>query len=216
MACMIFHLCRNITDVLSCFSDSPPPSPTFPEGGNPVLYGEEDNKVNKNRLVFGLSRAGHWPAWMCVFEWNVNLFCHPECPGWTHPYPECGYKDRQRHWWRWPCSYVPGVHSVKGLQQNLLFQFKFQQRELNVWDGSERSFHPDIFPFYQSQKSLLFEHGIRRLTFLVAQKVRVFIHVYQVHLFCHNLLPCMSPIQLFLSSMYQKSTICPASFFFNY
>uniref|UniRef100_A0A665X8A4 acetyl-CoA carboxylase n=1 Tax=Echeneis naucrates TaxID=173247 RepID=A0A665X8A4_ECHNA len=35
---------RNITDVLSCFSDSPPPSPTFPEGGNPVLYGEEDNK----------------------------------------------------------------------------------------------------------------------------------------------------------------------------
>lgn len=38
-------LYRNIPEVLSCFSDSPPPSPTFPEGGNPVLYGEEDNKV---------------------------------------------------------------------------------------------------------------------------------------------------------------------------
>lgn len=34
-------------DVLSCFSDSPPPSPTFPEGGNPVLYGEDDNKVTQ-------------------------------------------------------------------------------------------------------------------------------------------------------------------------
>lgn len=40
---------RNITDVLSCFTDSPPPSPTFPDGGNPVLYGEEDNKVIRNR-----------------------------------------------------------------------------------------------------------------------------------------------------------------------
>lgn len=45
-----FLLYRNITDVLSCFSDSPPPSPTFPEGGNPVLYGEEDNKVTKTDL----------------------------------------------------------------------------------------------------------------------------------------------------------------------
>lgn len=42
---------RNITDVLSCFTDSPPPSPTFPEGGNPVLYVEEDNKVIKIRSV---------------------------------------------------------------------------------------------------------------------------------------------------------------------
>lgn len=42
---------RNITDVLSCFTDSPPPSPTFPEGGNPVLYGEEDNKVIRNRSL---------------------------------------------------------------------------------------------------------------------------------------------------------------------
>lgn len=41
---------RNINDVLSCFSDSPPPSPTFPEGGNPVLYGEEDNKVRGKDL----------------------------------------------------------------------------------------------------------------------------------------------------------------------
>lgn len=46
MDALFFHLfCRNIGDVLSCFSDSPPPSPTFPEGGNPVLYGEDDVKV---------------------------------------------------------------------------------------------------------------------------------------------------------------------------
>lgn len=38
---------RNINDVLSCFSDSPPASPMFPDGGNPVLFGEEDNKVTK-------------------------------------------------------------------------------------------------------------------------------------------------------------------------
>lgn len=48
---------RNITDVLSCFSDSPPPSPTFPEGGSPVLYGEEDNKVT--RTNYCLSQARH-------------------------------------------------------------------------------------------------------------------------------------------------------------
>lgn len=36
--------------MLSCFSDSPPQSPTFPEGGNPVLYGEEDNKVKRTDL----------------------------------------------------------------------------------------------------------------------------------------------------------------------
>ena len=47
---MIFFFYRNIGDVMSCFSDSPPPSPTFPEGGNPVLYGEEDNKVTRTDL----------------------------------------------------------------------------------------------------------------------------------------------------------------------
>ena len=57
---MIFLLYRNITDVLSCFSDSPPPSPTFPEGGNPVLYGEEDNKVMRDiwQLQAGLAPYG--------------------------------------------------------------------------------------------------------------------------------------------------------------
>lgn len=51
---------RNITDVLSCFSDSPPPSPTFPEGGNPVLYGEEDNKVTRtDPPTPPFSQAGH-------------------------------------------------------------------------------------------------------------------------------------------------------------
>lgn len=48
--CGFVFFFRNIADVLSCFTDSPPPSPTFPEGGNPVLYGEEDNKV-RNRSI---------------------------------------------------------------------------------------------------------------------------------------------------------------------
>ena len=51
---------RNITDVLSCFSDSPPPSPTFPEAGNPVLYGEEDNKVIKIIKLKIKAKASHF------------------------------------------------------------------------------------------------------------------------------------------------------------
>uniref|UniRef100_A0A673HVL7 acetyl-CoA carboxylase n=1 Tax=Sinocyclocheilus rhinocerous TaxID=307959 RepID=A0A673HVL7_9TELE len=77
----------NIKDVLSCFSDSPPSTPTFPEGGNPVLYGEEDNKSIQDEPIHIL---------------NVCIHC--------------------------------------------------------------------LLASFLPQKSLLFEHGIRRLTFLVAQK----------------------------------------------
>uniref|UniRef100_A0A8C1CXW5 acetyl-CoA carboxylase n=1 Tax=Cyprinus carpio carpio TaxID=630221 RepID=A0A8C1CXW5_CYPCA len=48
---------RNIKDVLSCFSDSPPSTPTFPEGGNPVLYGEEDNKSIQDEPIHILNVA---------------------------------------------------------------------------------------------------------------------------------------------------------------
>uniref|UniRef100_A0A4W5R519 acetyl-CoA carboxylase n=1 Tax=Hucho hucho TaxID=62062 RepID=A0A4W5R519_9TELE len=48
---------RNIKDVMSCFSDSPPHSPTFPEGGNPVLYGEEDTKSIQDEPVHILNVA---------------------------------------------------------------------------------------------------------------------------------------------------------------
>ncbi|CAB1352795.1 unnamed protein product, partial [Coregonus sp. 'balchen'] len=48
---------RNIKDVMSCFSDSPPHSPTFPEGGNPVLYGEEDIKSIQDEPVHILNVA---------------------------------------------------------------------------------------------------------------------------------------------------------------
>uniref|UniRef100_A0A8C1Z471 acetyl-CoA carboxylase n=1 Tax=Cyprinus carpio TaxID=7962 RepID=A0A8C1Z471_CYPCA len=47
----------NIKDVLSCFSDSPPSTPTFPEGGNPVLYGEEDNKSIQDEPIHILNVA---------------------------------------------------------------------------------------------------------------------------------------------------------------
>ncbi|XP_019714440.1 acetyl-CoA carboxylase 1 isoform X1 [Hippocampus comes] len=90
---------KNITDVLSCFSDSPPPSPTFPEGGNPVLYGEEDNKSTQEEPIHIL---------------NVAIKTDSDMDD----------------------------------------------------DGLAAMFRD----FTQSKKSLLFEHGIRRLTFLVAQK----------------------------------------------
>ncbi|KAK7925056.1 hypothetical protein WMY93_007366 [Mugilogobius chulae] len=91
---------KNITDVLSCFSDSPPPSPTFPEGGNPVLYGEEDNKSIQDEPIHIL---------------NVAIKTDSDIDD----------------------------------------------------DGLAAMFRE----FTQSKKSLLIEHGIRRLTFLVAQKV---------------------------------------------
>lgn len=90
---------RNIKDVLSCFSDSPPSTPTFPEGGNPVLYGEEDNKSIQDEPIHIL---------------NVAIKTDSDTDD----------------------------------------------------DGLAAMFHE----FTQSKKSLLFEHGIRRLTFLVAQK----------------------------------------------
>ncbi|CAB1316204.1 unnamed protein product, partial [Coregonus sp. 'balchen'] len=90
---------RNIKDVMSCFSDSPPPSPTFPEGGNPVLYGEEDTKSIQDEPVHIL---------------NVAIKTDSDIDD----------------------------------------------------DGLAAMFRE----FTQTKKSLLFEHGIRRLTFLVAQK----------------------------------------------
>ncbi|XP_071191760.1 acetyl-CoA carboxylase isoform X3 [Salvelinus alpinus] len=90
---------RNIKDVMSCFSDSPPHSPTFPEGGNPVLYGEEDTKSIQDEPVHIL---------------NVAIKTDSDIDD----------------------------------------------------DGLAAMFRE----FTQSEKSLLFEHGIRRLTFLVAQK----------------------------------------------
>ncbi|XP_048045918.1 acetyl-CoA carboxylase 1 isoform X5 [Megalobrama amblycephala] len=90
---------RNIKDVLSCFSDSPPSTPTFPEGGNPVLYGEEDNKSIQDEPIHIL---------------NVAIKTDSDIDD----------------------------------------------------DGLAAMFRE----FTQSKKSLLFEHGIRRLTFLVAQK----------------------------------------------
>uniref|UniRef100_A0A8C9YX11 acetyl-CoA carboxylase n=1 Tax=Sander lucioperca TaxID=283035 RepID=A0A8C9YX11_SANLU len=90
---------RNINDVLSCFSDSPPSSPTFPEGGNPVLYGEEDNKSVQDEPIHIL---------------NVAIKTDSDIDD----------------------------------------------------DGLAAIFRE----FTHSKKSMLFEHGIRRLTFLVAQK----------------------------------------------
>ncbi|XP_046694454.1 acetyl-CoA carboxylase 1 isoform X4 [Silurus meridionalis] len=90
---------RNINDVLSCFTDSPPTSPSFPEGGNPVLYGEEDNKSLLDEPIHIL---------------NVAI-----------------------------------------------------KTDSDIDDEGLAAIFRE---FTQSKKSMLFEHGIRRLTFLVAQK----------------------------------------------
>ncbi|XP_056295787.1 acetyl-CoA carboxylase 1 isoform X3 [Pseudoliparis swirei] len=90
---------KNIYDVLSCFSDSPPPSPTFPEGGNPVLYGEEETKSVPEEPIHIL---------------NVAIKTDSDIDD----------------------------------------------------DGLAAIFRE----FTHTKKSMLFEHGIRRLTFLVAQE----------------------------------------------
>uniref|UniRef100_A0A3Q3ABR9 acetyl-CoA carboxylase n=1 Tax=Kryptolebias marmoratus TaxID=37003 RepID=A0A3Q3ABR9_KRYMA len=105
---------RNINDVLSCFSDSPPTSPMFPDGGNPVLYGEEDNKSVQDEPVHIL---------------NVAIKTDSDIDD----------------------------------------------------DGLAKMFRE----FTQSKKSLLFEHGIRRLTFLVAQKVSALVGFEEDRIYRH-------------------------------
>ncbi|XP_078081038.1 acetyl-CoA carboxylase 1 [Mustelus asterias] len=48
---------RNFQDVTSCFSDSPPPSPTFPESGHASLYDEDDNKSMRDEPIHILNVA---------------------------------------------------------------------------------------------------------------------------------------------------------------
>ncbi|XP_030077912.1 acetyl-CoA carboxylase 1 isoform X1 [Microcaecilia unicolor] len=90
---------RIFDDVMSCFSDSPPQSPTFPEAGHASLFDEEDNKSTREEPIHIL---------------NVAIKT------------DCDIDD----------------------------------------DGLAAMFRD----FTQSKKAVLIEHGIRRLTFLVAQK----------------------------------------------
>uniref|UniRef100_A0A4W3J068 Acetyl-CoA carboxylase 1-like n=1 Tax=Callorhinchus milii TaxID=7868 RepID=A0A4W3J068_CALMI len=91
---------RNFQEVTSCFSDSPPPSPTFPEPGHASLYDEDDNKSMRDEPIHIL---------------NV------------------------------------GIKIDNGIDdEGLAVMFE---------------------EFMHSMKSVLIDHGIRRLTFLVAQKV---------------------------------------------
>ncbi|GCB68953.1 hypothetical protein scyTo_0000973 [Scyliorhinus torazame] len=48
---------RNFQDVTSCFSDSPPPSPTFPESGHASLYDEDDSKSMRDEPIHILNVA---------------------------------------------------------------------------------------------------------------------------------------------------------------
>uniref|UniRef100_H3BFJ1 acetyl-CoA carboxylase n=1 Tax=Latimeria chalumnae TaxID=7897 RepID=H3BFJ1_LATCH len=91
---------RIFDDVMSCFSDSPPQSPTFPEAGHPSLYDEDDNKSARDEPIHILNVA-------IKTDGDIN-------------------------------------------DEGLAAMFR---------------------EFTQAKKAVLFEHGIRRLTFLVAQKV---------------------------------------------
>ncbi|KAG8451331.1 hypothetical protein GDO86_003516 [Hymenochirus boettgeri] len=90
---------RLFDDVMSCFSDSPPQSPIFPEAGHSSLYDEDDNKCSRDEPIHIL---------------NVAIKT------------DCDIDD----------------------------------------DGLAAMFRE----FTQSKKVVLMDHGIRRLTFLVAQK----------------------------------------------
>lgn len=90
---------RMFDDVMSCFSDSPPQSPIFPEAGHPSLYDEDDSKSIRDEPIHIL-----------------NIAIKTDCD--------------------------------------------------NDDDGLASMFRE----FTQNKKSILMDHGIRRLTFLVAQK----------------------------------------------
>ncbi|XP_075445618.1 acetyl-CoA carboxylase 1 isoform X3 [Ascaphus truei] len=90
---------RIFDDVMSCFSDSPPPSPTFPEAGHPSLYDEDDNKSIRDEPIHIL-----------------NIAIKTDC------------------------------------------------------DIDDEGLAAMFLEFTQTKKAVLMDHGIRRLTFLVAQK----------------------------------------------
>ncbi|KAM8976280.1 acetyl-CoA carboxylase 1 [Pelodytes ibericus] len=90
---------RLFDDIMSCFSDSPPQSPIFPEAGHPSLYDEDDTKNARDEPIHIL---------------NVAIKT------------DCDIDD----------------------------------------DGLAAMFRE----FTQRKKTVLMDHGIRRLTFLVAQK----------------------------------------------
>ncbi|KAM9320807.1 acetyl-CoA carboxylase 1 [Gastrophryne carolinensis] len=90
---------RMFDDVMSCFSDSPPQSPIFPEAVRPSLYDEDDNKSIRDEPIHILNIA-------------IKTDCEIEDDGLAAMFRE----------------------------------------------------------FTQNKKAILMDHGIRRLTFLVAQK----------------------------------------------
>ncbi|XP_040280126.1 acetyl-CoA carboxylase 1 [Bufo bufo] len=90
---------RMFDDIMSCFSDSPPQSPIFPEAGHPSLYDEDDNKSVRDEPIHIL-----------------NIAIKTDC---------------------------------------------------DIDDDSLAAMFRD---FTQNKKAVLMDHGIRRLTFLVAQK----------------------------------------------
>ncbi|XP_044144048.1 acetyl-CoA carboxylase 1 isoform X3 [Bufo gargarizans] len=90
---------RMFDDIMSCFSDSPPQSPIFPEAGHPTLYDEDDNKSVRDEPIHIL-----------------NIAIKTDC---------------------------------------------------DIDDDSLAAMFRD---FTQNKKAVLMDHGIRRLTFLVAQK----------------------------------------------
>lgn len=138
-----------------------------------------------------------------AFKWNVHFLCNPECPRWAYPYLECGYKDRQRHWWRWTGSHVPGVHSVKGgscLQQGPCSSW-LQQMD---WVMSHKDCLILTFlPCSHSRNLCCLNMAFEDWLSLWHRRWGCQ-SVFTKSATClHNLLPCMSPI---LNSIYENVT----------
>lgn len=137
---------------------------------------------------------------MCILEWTLWCLCRPECAGRADPYPERGHKNGQRHWWRRACGHIPRVYSLEGGSSQPQ-GFLVSAVKGNVFEMGSLSFwHFSLFSS-PLQKSKLFEHGIRRLTFLVAQKVRALFSIYKINYLCPQYAALHDTDSAFLNSM---------------
>lgn len=131
---------------------------------------------------------------------------------WTNPFTS----------WMWP-SRPTATQMTTALQR--AFESSLSQKWVNSLAPSTRlqthNLTLSVVFVLLLQKSLLFEHGIRRLTFLVAQKVRARIHILWSPCGSYSLLPCMLTVKQFWTACLKLSTAMslvdmPVSIFNDY
>lgn len=110
----------------------------------------------------------------CVFsEWSdpssPSLKCHISLPstelkGEPHPHHQCVHKNSRHGGWRCLGDRPNCLRPVKG-------QAPFTVLQLPIMNSSKWIHVTFVLTFPNQQKTVLFEYGIRRITFLIAQKV---------------------------------------------